>query len=107
MPYSEYCHLKSFCICKIELSIKNWGGGTRGTRRGPREGPNFFRQFRTIVGQFLDNFSFPIMLIFCDIKVVIKNPGEPGGLNGIPGIQKRPIVGDLVDLGEPGGSQFA
>ena len=44
------------------------------------------------------------MLIFCDIKVVIKNPGEPGGFKGIPGIQGRPIVGDLVDLGEPGGS---
>ena len=39
MPYSEYCHLKSFCICKIELSIKNWGGRPGGPGGDPEREP--------------------------------------------------------------------
>ena len=68
---------------------------------------NFFQticdNFWTIFGQFF----FSNCAISCDIKGVIKNPGGiqgcPGGLKGIPNIQGRPIGGDLVDLGGPGG----
>ena len=68
---------------------------------------NFFQticdNFWTIFGQFF----FSNCAISCDIKGVIKNPGGiqgcPGGLKGIPKIQGRPIGGDLVDLGGPGG----
>ena len=38
MPYSEYCHLKSFCICKIELSIKKGGVGDQGYKEGAQGG---------------------------------------------------------------------
>ena len=64
-----------------------------------------YDNFWTIFGQFF----FSNCAISCDIKGVIKNPGgiqgQPGGFKGVPGIQGRPIVGDLVDLGGPGGVQ--